>query len=465
MVLPGCNGDGSRNTLIQGVQVKGVGLACAVWCCHDYLTDASLLPPMSRIPPVSLPRRRMLWRLGALAAASHASVTHGARAVDSVSALAVCPESNKRLASVNPPLAALDITDREHPLFISAAIRSENESLLAVFSERADLQLIHPLPSRAHGAACHRSSGRVAVFSRRPGVTLHTFNVACPEHIRSTEAPADRHFYGHGAFSADGRRLYATENDFDHARGVLGVYDATRNYQRVGEIDTGGIGPHDVVPIPGTSWIVVANGGIRTHPDTGRDKLNLDAMEPSLVVLDTRDGQMLARFTLPDHLHQLSIRHLALAPAGPQGWDIWFAGQYQSDTHTAPALAGVLSWSGSTLDTVSRPARAAIRLINLPEALMNRVQNYLSSIAISGDQVVFTSAPGGVAFSLHRHTHELFETIDLLDCAGVADTGRASGSSDFLLTSGTGKVLRISDEGSLLSSAPHLRWDNHLYRL
>ena len=34
-----------------------------------------------------------------------------------------------------------------------------------------------------------------------------------------------RHFFGHGVFSPDGKLLYATENDFEAARGVIGVYD------------------------------------------------------------------------------------------------------------------------------------------------------------------------------------------------------------------------------------------------
>ena len=54
----------------------------------------------------------------------------------------------------------------------------------------------------------------------------------------------------------------------------------------------------------------MANGGIRTHPDTGRAKLNLDAMTSSLAVLDTADGGLVRSQSLGERLRRLSIRHL-----------------------------------------------------------------------------------------------------------------------------------------------------------
>ena len=98
--------------------------------------------------------------------------------------------------------------------------------------------------------------------------------------------PEGRHFYGHGFFSADGRLLYATENDWEGERGVLGIYDPGAGYARIGEIDTGGIEPHEAMLMSDGRTIAIANGGIATHPDFGRTKLNLATMAPSLVYLD-----------------------------------------------------------------------------------------------------------------------------------------------------------------------------------
>ena len=43
--------------------------------------------------------------------------------------------------------------------------------------------------------------------------------------------PANRHFYGHGVFSRDGRLLYATEHDNETRDGLIGVYNADRRLQ------------------------------------------------------------------------------------------------------------------------------------------------------------------------------------------------------------------------------------------
>ena len=52
---------------------------------------------------------------------------------------------------------------------------------------------------------------------------------------------------------------------------------------------SGGIGPHEILRLPGARLLAIANGGIHTRPDTGREKLNLDTMRPNLTLMD-EDG-------------------------------------------------------------------------------------------------------------------------------------------------------------------------------
>ena len=40
--------------------------------------------------------------------------------------------------------------------------------------------------------------------------------------------------------------LYATENDFEGARGMIGIYDVTARFKRIGEFPSHGLGPHDL---------------------------------------------------------------------------------------------------------------------------------------------------------------------------------------------------------------------------
>ncbi|WP_410966303.1 DUF1513 domain-containing protein, partial [Salmonella sp. SAL4449] len=82
--------------------------------------------------------------------------------------------------------------------------------------------------------------------------------------------------------------------------------------------------------------MVIANGGIRTHPDHGTDELNLADMQPSLVYVDVTTGDLLEEHRLAPALHQLSIRHLAIGA----GDTVVFGCQYRGPEDDAPALVG-----------------------------------------------------------------------------------------------------------------------------
>ena len=82
--------------------------------------------------------------------------------------------------------------------------------------------------------------------------------------------------------------------------------------------------------------MVIANGGIKTHPDSGADELNLPDMKPSLVYVDLATGDLLEEQSLAAELHQLSIRHLALAA----GDTVVFGCQYRGPEDDAPPLLG-----------------------------------------------------------------------------------------------------------------------------
>ncbi|MCK5089065.1 MAG: DUF1513 domain-containing protein, partial [Hyphomicrobiaceae bacterium] len=130
-----------------------------------------------------------------------------------------------------------------------------------------------PLEGRGHDIAFERSSGTAVVFARRPGSFALAFDVHGRRKPTLITTPKNRHFYGHGAFSADGRLLYATEHDSDTRHGLLGVYNVTGGFARIGEMPTYGIGPHEVIMLPDAKTLAVANGGIETDEKRGRKKL------------------------------------------------------------------------------------------------------------------------------------------------------------------------------------------------
>ena len=110
-------------------------------------------------------------------------------------------------------------------------------------------------------------------FARRPGTFALVLDCAAGVVLRRLEAPGGRHFYGHGAFLEGGAILATTENAFETGEGRIGLWDAATGYARLGEIPSGGIGPHEAVRLPGIDTLGVANAGIRTHPASGCENL------------------------------------------------------------------------------------------------------------------------------------------------------------------------------------------------
>ena len=149
-----------------------------------------------------------------------------------------------------------------------------------------------PLEGRGHDIALDRASGQAVVFARRPGSFALAFDIHGRHEPVLFTTPPNRHFYGHGVFSADGRLLYATEHDNDTRDGLIGVY-ASGSYRRIGEMPTHGIGPHEVIMLADGKTLAIANGGIETHIETGREKLNLASMRPSLAFVDSTTGSSL----------------------------------------------------------------------------------------------------------------------------------------------------------------------------
>lgn len=296
-----------------------------------------------------------------------------------------------------------------------------------------------PLPARGHAAAAHPRHAEAVAFARRPGTFGLVIDCAAGAVTRTLTAPDGRHFYGHGAYTADGAHLLTTENAFASGEGRIGVWDAA-TWTRVDEMPSGGIGPHEVIRLPaGTAAgdrFAIANGGIRTHPDRGREKLNLGAMRPNLAYL--REGQIEEVVELPG-LRQASIRHLAAA-----GDIVAMALQWEGPAdRTVPLLA--LHRPGAPPHTLDAGAEQA------------DLKGYAGSVAFAGDgaHVAITGPRGGLAHVYDVGTGALARTIRRSDICGVAPSG-----PDLAFTDGLGGV--IGPSGAIRHP---VAWDNHLVRI
>ena len=363
------------------------------------------------------------------------------------------------LAGLALPARALGLGLGGHPALYAAACKDAEGRFAAVIfdAERGSELGRVVLPERGHDFAVrpqvagHGAGPEVVAFARRPGNFAVVFGGPGAAPLWFTSRP-DRYFYGHGVFSGDGRLLYTTENDFEAGLGTIGVRDATDGYRQIGELPSGGIGPHDLALLADGRTLVVANGGIKTHPDTPRLELNLPDMQPSLAYIDTATGDILECHVLSPPHHQLSIRHLTVGAADT----VVFGCQYRGP-----------GWQ--TQPIVGRHRRGeALSLLPLPPDVLLGMRNYVASLAVdgSGETALIAAPRGGIAVAVDVASGNYLARHRMENVFGVAP---GSDSRGFVLVSGNGEFGRLSGSGAVaIETRPNglaVAWDNHIRRV
>lgn len=337
------------------------------------------------------------------------------------------------------------------PLFASAFKTSSGDYGIGLLDEFGQVVSRIALPGRGHGIAVSPDRRRLVAFARRPGTFAVSVDLQSPKPPEVLASPPGRHFYGHGCFSADGQLLYSVENAFEEVRGIIGVYDVSgRDIRRLGEFDTFGVGPHDILLSDAGQTLIVANGGIETHPDRGREKLNLETMEPSVVFLDAATGDLQAKHSLDSSLHQLSLRHMALDGQGRA----WIGGQFQGAESERPPLVVIIGRDDQPQFT------------QIPAPVASGLENYIGSVTSNASgTVIATSAPrGGRTLFWRADTGAFIGSQDIPDGCGVAPIDKDS----FLISDGNGGITYVADPdetGEVLSRPAGLSWDNHMFSL
>jgi hypothetical protein len=326
--------------------------------------------------------------------------------------------------------------DVGEPIFLSAAKKPVGDYVLCGISTTGKITFELPLPTRGHAAAAHPIRPEAVAFARRPGTYAIVLDCLTGLQKAQLDAPVGRHFYGHGTFSADGQLLFTTENDFEAGRGIVGIWDTCQHYKRIGEFASGGIGPHEIKVMPEGDILVVANGGIETHPETGRTKLNISTMRSNLSYLDF-DGRVLTQVALDQEHQRNSIRHLAVSKEST----VAFAMQWQGDASKEMALLGLHDRKTDALKLAE-------------EASIRRMNGYLGSVAISedGTRLAVTSPRAGRLQEFRRG--KLYAETELTDVCGVVACG-----SNFMVTTGAGLITKGTDHQTFSHA---ISWDNHL---
>lgn len=339
------------------------------------------------------------------------------------------------------PLASRAVSSSQKPRkqwLISACNDNHGQHYAAAFDETGQLISRVALPARGHGVIAHPNKpGHGLIIARRPGYYAIEIDFTSGQIVRHIKPTQGQHFFGHGLFSSDGKYLITTENHTDTGQGKI-VLRYSHNYRIANQFDSGGIGPHEALPMPDGKTMVVANGGILTHPDTPRKKLNLDTMAPNLSYIDIRSGKILAQYQLDNP--KLSIRHLAISKTGK--------------------VIGGLQYQGGKTDLVplafSHQGQEPLQYLKAPDSLWQQMNQYTASICINdeGKTAAISCPRGNMVTYWNLHTGEFIKDIPLKDGAGLALF-----NNNIVATSGKGRAVF---EGNRHLAFDNVRWDNHL---
>lgn len=313
---------------------------------------------------------------------------------------------------------------------------------VSAFDRSGNVQWQAPVDTRCHSGCNRPGRNDTLFFERRPGWSFYVFDAETGQRRHRIMAPEGEHFVGHGVFSPDGRWLYATASRYQPGEGIVAVYDAEQDYKRVDTFELEGIGPHELTLHPDGNTLVIGLGGILTHPDYDRIKLNLDTMQPALILMDRRSGQIVGRFT-PAH-HQQSSRHVSVSTEGK----IYVAYQYQGPLYERPPL-------------LARIEDGQLREYRFDPETQAALGNYIASVVAhpENDLIAAASPVGGTAIVFRGKTGELVAKARITDCAGI----QTLAGGDFLVSSGQGRLVQLSagQPAKDIARLP-VQWDHHL---
>ena len=340
-------------------------------------------------------------------------------------------------------LPALGWAEAGHPVVLGCA--GSADGIFSLHGLRGDGSEAFrlPLPARGHAGAAHPTEALAVVFARRPGTYALVLDCVRGTLRYRVTPPEGRHFNGHGAFLAGGAVLATSEQHAATSEGFVGLWDVASGYSRIGEVPTGGLGPHDLKLLP-SSLVLVANGGIATDP-SDRTKLNIPTMRSNLGLLDPLGDGTVEVTDLDPDLHQASIRHLALRADG----SVAFAMQWEGDPERLVPLLGLRSPEGT------------ITLAQAPEPDARLMKGYAGSVAWNGagTEVAITSPRGGRAQRFDA-TGTFLGHVVRPEVCGVAPLG-----DGFLLSDGLGGLVAVEGEEARPLSRAGVAWDNHLFAL
>jgi uncharacterized protein len=245
----------------------------------------------------------------------------------------------------------------------------------------------------AHGVIYNPlAAERVVVFEKKgPGAA----EIDLKSNEIATRIPPAKgcEFYGHGAYSADGRLIYATEYEKSSYEGKMTIRDA-RNFSVVDEFPTYGEWPHDCQFIEDGKVVAITNGGG-----------NIDGgAEPCVTFVNVETGELIERITFDNP--RINAGHLMLS----SNLDLAVTHAMREGLHTRESL-GALSL---------RPRGSKFRTLNAPAAVTGAMKGETLSVCMheARKAVAVTNpygAPDGLTTIWNYETGTLLKSLDMLE--------------------------------------------------
>ena len=161
-----------------------------------------------------------------------------------------------------------------------------------------------PVPFLGHGLAFHPNKPGLAVLFEKRGPGACEINLETLEVNRVIPTKDNRHFYGHGTYSADGKILYASETIIEGKfEGAIIMRDS-ESMEEIGSFPSYGARPHDCQLLSDKRTMIITNGGGM-----------FDEFEKgSVTYVDTITHSLLKK--LPVENKKLNAGHVAVAQNG-----------------------------------------------------------------------------------------------------------------------------------------------------
>lgn len=325
---------------------------------------------------------------------------------------------------------------------VSTCTDTQGRHHVAAITSKGELVSKIRLPARGHDAlAIPNRPGHALVFSRRPDRYVVEVDFTDAQIVNRITSQSDTHFFGHGSLSNDGAYLFTTENLFDQKHGVVVVRDST-SYQVLERYHSGGIGPHQLKTLPDGKTLVVANGGILTHPDWPRMKLNVDSMHSNIAYIDIASGKIVSSVESTDP--QLSLRHLDFDTKG----EVTVGAQYQGGKSNIHPLV------------FSHKQGENLIAYSATDDIWKEMRHYIASVLVTERNVCVSSPRGNQVLLWDKSSKVLIGKSRFQDVAGLA-----SWNGQITSSSGQGKLESLGSKFNPRVSKMAewgLKFDNHM---